>query len=200
MMMLLELAQMARSPGDPKVLDTGPSSLLQADRLARGLGWFSLALGLTELLSPRSVTRALGMEGKERLIQAYGAREIGAGLAALSVDKTAGMWSRVGGDALDLATLALACRSDNPKRTNVKMAIAAVVGITLLDVACATSLSASHGRSRAKPRDYSRRSGFPKGLAASRGLARADRDKPADGAETASPPTGDDAAFQRSIS
>jgi hypothetical protein len=47
-----------------------------AQSLAQGLGWFSIALGLTEMLAPRSLTRSLGMEGHETLVQAYGLREI----------------------------------------------------------------------------------------------------------------------------
>jgi hypothetical protein len=51
-----------------------------ADRLGRALGWFSIGLGVTELLAPRLITRALGMQGSEGLVRAYGAREIGSGL------------------------------------------------------------------------------------------------------------------------
>jgi len=40
------------------------------------LGWFSIGLGLAEVLAPRSLTRGLGMEGHEQLMQAYGVREI----------------------------------------------------------------------------------------------------------------------------
>jgi hypothetical protein len=44
----------------------------QTDALARGLGVFSFALGLYELLAARSLTRALGMRGNETLVRAYG--------------------------------------------------------------------------------------------------------------------------------
>src|SRR5581483_3328947 len=91
-------------------------------------------LGLVELLAPRSVTRALGMEGKEALVRAYGAREIGAGFMSLSIDRRTGLWGRVIGDGLNVATLLPALRRDNPKRDNVRLAIAMVMGVTLLDV------------------------------------------------------------------
>jgi hypothetical protein len=32
-----------------------------AHSMARGLGWFSIGLGLAEVLAPRSLTRGLGM-------------------------------------------------------------------------------------------------------------------------------------------
>ena len=63
--MLSKVSNIARSPGDPKVLEAGPSSLKPADRAGRALGWFSIGLGLTELIAPGVLTRALGMRGKE---------------------------------------------------------------------------------------------------------------------------------------
>lgn len=164
--------KIARSPGDPRVLSTGPSSMGTSDRLARALGWFSLGLGLAELVAPGRLTRALGMEGNETLVRAYGAREIGAGVMSLSVDRTVGLWSRVAGDMLDIATLMTGFRDDNPKKNNVGIALAAVIGVTLLDIACAQGLTARHKRDRGQPRDYSDRSGWPRGIEASRGAAR----------------------------
>lgn len=166
------LSNLARSPGDPKVLATGPSSLGTSDRLARALGWFSIGLGLAEVLAPRTLTRALGMEGKETLVRSYGVRELGAGVLSLSPDKQIGLWSRVAGDGLDIATLGAAYRDSNPKKDNVGIALAMVLGITVLDVVAAQATTSRHARSRGQTRDYSNRSGFPKGLAAARGAAR----------------------------
>ena len=72
--------------------------------VARGLGWFSIGLGLVEALSPGIVTRTLGMEGKEGLVRGYGVREIGTGIGILAAnDPSPWLWGRVAGDALDLA-------------------------------------------------------------------------------------------------
>ena len=84
--MTYHVANIARSKGDPRVLRSGPSSLGGADRMAKALGWFSIGLGLTELIAAKRITRALGMEGKEILVRAYGVREIGPGLISLSPD------------------------------------------------------------------------------------------------------------------
>ena len=73
------ISNITRPSGDPQVITTGPSSLSAHDRLARVLGWFSFGLGLVELLAPRRLTHALGMEGQENLVRLYGAREIGSG-------------------------------------------------------------------------------------------------------------------------
>ncbi len=146
-----------------------------ADALARGLGWFSIALGLAEVLAPRSLARSLGMEDWSGLVRAYGVREIATGVGILSQDDpTAWIWGRVGGDALDLATLAVGLRPDNPERTNVGLALAAVAGVTLLDVICARSLDAED-ENQPPMRDYSDRRGFPRSPDEMRGLAREDR-------------------------
>jgi len=170
--MAFYLSNIARSEGDPKVLQSGPSSLGTADRMAKALGWFSIGLGLTELVAAERLTRALGMEGKEALVRAYGVRELAHGLLSLSPDKHLGLWSRVAGDGLDIATLLSAMRQDNPKRYNVGLALAAVLGVTLLDAVAAQGVAVRHNRPRGRPRSYRDRSGFPQGAQSARGAAK----------------------------
>jgi hypothetical protein len=169
---LASLSNITRSEGDPKVLRSGPSSSGVPDGLAKALGWFSLGLGLTELLAPRRITGALGMEGKEALVRVYGAREIASGVLSLSVDKNLGLWSRVAGDGLDIATVMTALRSDNPKRGNVAVALAILLGVTAIDLLDAQASTARHSRAVGRKRSYWDRSGFPRGVQASRGAAR----------------------------
>ncbi|WP_132253322.1 hypothetical protein [Methylobacterium segetis] len=166
------ISNIARSKGDPKVIHSGPSSLGTADRMAKALGWFSIGLGMTELIAAERITRALGMEGKEALVRAFGVRELGHGLLSLSPDKHVGLWSRVVGDGLDIATLMKAMRHDNPKRDNVGIALAAVLGVTLLDIISAQGVTARHSRPRGRLRSYRDRTGFPQGTQAARGAAK----------------------------
>ena len=165
------ISNITRSQGDPKVLSTGPSSLAAPDKLARMLGWYSIGLGLIELLAPRRITDALGMEGSEGVVRAYGAREIGSGILSLSVQAETGLWSRVAGDGLDLVTLATALRPGNSKRGNVGLAMLVVLGTTLLDVVGAQATTARHSRRRGKWRQYYDRTGFPQGIEKVRGAA-----------------------------
>src|SRR5262245_3628893 len=111
------------------------------------------------------------MQGMEAVVCAYGAREIASGILSLSADKKAGLWSRVAGDGLDLATLMPALDRYNPKRGQAKLAMAAVIGITLLDLYAANALSSRHRRGKSKARSYKNRSGFPQGVANARGAA-----------------------------
>lgn len=178
------LSKFSRAQNEPKVLRSGASSLTGSDRMARGLGWLSIGLGLTALLAARQVARSLGMEGREAVLRAYGAREVLSGVLCLSVDKQFGLWSRVAGDGLDIATLSTALTDKNPKRANVALAFAMVAGIALLDVVAAQSAGAQHNRPSGKARSYSDRSGFPHGLPAARSKAQ-ETQVHADGGETA---------------
>jgi hypothetical protein len=148
-------------------------SLTTTDRVARGLGWFSLGLGIAELVAPGKLARALGLEGRERLLQAYGGREIGAGIWALSDTPAPAIWSRVAGDLVDLATLGAGLRdSDEEQRRNAWIALAAVAGITVVDLLTAASLTAEQSERKGETgRDYSDRSGFPRGAGSARGAA-----------------------------
>jgi len=179
MTMMTELADRARSAGDPKVTMTGPSSFGPVDRMARNLGWLSWGLGAAELFGSQRIARTLGMEGRESLIRAYGAREIAAGLTSLSVNANVGIASRVVGDVLDLATLAMAKGGTAEQQRARKNALAVVVAITVVDVLVFAAMQKRHGRTATDETfDYGDRSGFPGGIEAARGVAA--RPGPAD--------------------
>ncbi len=149
-------------------------SLTTADRMARNLGWFSIALGVAELFAPGRVARATGVEGRERLLQGYGLREIQSGIWALSDTPAPAIWSRVAGDLVDLATLMAGPKDGNAgdgSDRNRTMAIAAVLGITAIDLVTALTLTSETTEKKGETRDYSERSGFPRGVQAAWGIA-----------------------------
>jgi hypothetical protein len=160
----------SRSKNDPKVIKSGPGTLTSLDHLAKFLGWFSIGLGVTELVAPGNLGRMLGMDSPyaRTRLRSYGVREVGAGLLTLSVDKKVGLYARVIGDALDVATLVGLVKRSNPNRGTAKFALAAVLGITALDVFAAKALKSRTSRP-SEPRRYSDRSGFPGGLKSVRG-------------------------------
>src|SRR3954454_2252297 len=104
------------------------------EMLARGLGWFSIGLGLAEVAAPRRLARLIGIEqdsGTIGVLRAFGVREIGNGIAILTQPRNPGwLWGRVGGDAMDLAFLGKQLSSDRAQRDRVAAAAAAVVGVT----------------------------------------------------------------------
>ena len=127
-----------------------------SDGLALGLAWFSIALGVAELVAPSSVARLIGVpdDGRqESMLRAFGARELANGVAILTQpDSAAWMWARVGGDAIDLAYLGAAAGSEGAEQQRLNAAAAAVLGVTVLDVLSATRQGRTLGRDRGRSR------------------------------------------------
>ena len=68
-------------------------------------------------------------------------REIASGVGILSQRRPTGwLWSRVAGDAMDLALLGVALKSPENQKNRLAVAIAMVLGVTALDFACARML------------------------------------------------------------
>lgn len=120
--------------------NTNGSSSGVDQKLALGLGWFSVGLGLWELLAPGSLARTIGVEdesGNRKLLRFYGMRELAAGVGILSQPHTSGwLWARVAGDALDMASLGKSLASGNSDKGKLTTAALAVAGVTALDVYC----------------------------------------------------------------
>lgn len=120
-----------------------------SETIAKGLGWFSIALGAAELLAPRTVSRVAGFRGESTLlVRAFGLREIAAGVAVLTTGRRPerAMWSRVAGDVLDLAVLGRAVAGPNTNKVVASIATANVLLITALDVLTAQDFSRSKGK------------------------------------------------------
>jgi uncharacterized membrane protein len=137
----------------PRPEVTAPyQSLADADRgtggesLADFLGYFSIGLGLAEALAPTTMSRLIGVKDPDdrnrSTMRAMGLREIGHGIAILSNQRPAkAVWSRVAGDALDLALLGKTMSNSENDRGRTLFATANVLAVTALDVMCARQLS-----------------------------------------------------------
>jgi uncharacterized membrane protein len=116
--------------------------------LVRALGWFSLALGAFELVAPRAANRMAGLSKDHvTLTRLFGARELASGIGILTTPKP-GPWvkARVAGDAMDLATLAMALLSGRNHRGRTLFSLAAVAAVTALDLLASRELDRSAGR------------------------------------------------------
>jgi len=121
-----------------------------ARRLAMGLGWFSIGLGIAEVAAPRKMAQLIGVRENDRarnVFRTYGAREIANGVGILqSRSDPEWLWGRVGGDVLDLAALVRALAHQRAERRKVLGAIGTVAGVTALDLWTAQRLSRAGGR------------------------------------------------------
>lgn len=135
-----------------------------AQTTARALGWFSIGLGIAEILASRGLARALAGPGGTAGVRACGLREIATGIGVLTArDPTPWIWGRVAGDAIDLAAVGSGMARGGSKLGG-SLALAAVAGVTMIDIANATVLSEVSRKRRTRWRDYSDRSGMPSSL------------------------------------
>ena len=116
------------------------------ESLADFLGYFSLGLGLAELVAPTLMSRLIGVKHPDHrtrnTMRLMGVREIGNGIAILSKQQPAeALWARVAGDALDLAFLGRTLANPDNDRGRTLFAKANVLAVTALDVMAAKHLS-----------------------------------------------------------
>lgn len=121
-----------------------------AEELARGLGMFSLALGSAQLAAPVAVARLAGVRADgptaRGVTSLCGVRELVQGAGILSGRGTAGwLWSRVAGDVLDVATLAVGAARGGAAPARLGLSLAALAGVTVADVVAARGLSRRGG-------------------------------------------------------
>lgn len=113
---------------------------------ARALGWFSIGLGLTQLVLPGYMASLVGAATTRRsrgTMIALGLRELGSGLGILARPRHAEwLWARVVGDLIDVALLAeLVGDGKGRRRSRAVAATAAVAGVTLIDALTAVELT-----------------------------------------------------------
>lgn len=105
-----------------------------------GLGLFSLALGAAEIFGSRRIAKGLDVEDRETVVRGFGYREIASGAGILAAPtSSAGVWSRVAGDVLDIASAGYAVRR-SPANRLAWGALAFVTGALALDLIVARNL------------------------------------------------------------
>lgn len=119
----------------------------RSQRAANGLGWLSMGLGFAEVALPGYVARAIGARDDSRTrrtLVAFGLRELMAGAGILAGrGRAKWVWSRVAGDAMDLAYLVGSLGSRRTRRRRLAAATSVVAGVTALDTVAAIGLMRS---------------------------------------------------------
>jgi hypothetical protein len=128
---------------------------MDANRLSRGLGWWSVGLGLTELAFSERFCQRLGFRGRMELVRAHGVREVLKGVGLLTQrDPRPWLWARLAGDALDLCVLGVTLRRrEVPWAWRLAGAFTSV-GLALVDALAVRRLGATQ-RSDVLGRDIS---------------------------------------------
>jgi len=102
-----------------------------AARLATGLGWFGIGLGMAEVTAPEAVAKAIGVRPDDGQVA--------------TPQSAAAVWNRVAGDVMDLCLLGFAFADRQTDRKRLIMAGVAVAGVTALDVLAAQQLQRGEG-------------------------------------------------------
>jgi uncharacterized membrane protein len=125
------------------------------DPLARGLGAFSLALGLPQILAPGRMNRMIGVKddpSSRRWMRIVGVREIAAGVGIFSERRPKEwVWARVAGDTMDLALLGSALRGKTEQPARTLAATGAVIGAFAADLLDGLKLSRETDGSNDEP-------------------------------------------------
>jgi uncharacterized membrane protein len=141
-----------RTGGEKMSTSTPQEISPREQKLARSLGWFSLALGAPQLARPDLVNRAVGVRDNDetRLWQRIvGVRELAASAGILSSRRRPApwLWARVAGDVKDLALLGAAF-TGKPKSTGrLAAATGSVAAVTALDLYTAVRAGRKRGDS-----------------------------------------------------
>jgi hypothetical protein len=116
-----------------------------------GLGLFSLALGVSEVLIARRIAALLKAEGRERTIRGAGAQSIRAGIGLLRAPQQgARAWDGAGGGLMYLAALGQVV-ARRPRNMAAWSAIALVGAATVGELVLARALDAASAGVPADP-------------------------------------------------
>ncbi len=110
-------------------------------RLARGVGWLSIGVGLTLLAAPTRAVRGLGMGERPNLGRLMGARDLVLGAGLLRGENTT-TWLRARGisDALDAAIILGGAISGAFPRNRALVGLAMATGFSVLSFVLARRL------------------------------------------------------------
>jgi uncharacterized membrane protein len=128
---------------------------LGRDRLVRALGCASAIVGARLLLAPRAAVEAIGVDdapGHRTAAALAGVRNLAAAAGLLLRPSPASLWTRVGGDVMDMALLGLAARrsglidlirknTDSGRAARAAVAAAALAAMTGVDLYAAITRS-----------------------------------------------------------
>src|SRR5215212_741198 len=116
--------------------------------VARGLGYLSLGLGLSQLLAPSWFARTIGVRASSdstTVVRLVGLRELLAGAGLLTSRNPAPwVWLRVGGDLIDLALLGRATTAIDAEQDRLNGALAGTVAVTAMDIMSGLGVSAGN--------------------------------------------------------
>lgn len=126
-----------------------PAQLRDPDQVVNsGIAWFSVALGVTQIVAPDTLARLIGMRPTQTTrttMRAIGVRGLTTGFGLLSNAKSSPwLWARLAGDMVDLSLLATGVGRRADDRSRAGRAALAVGSVAALDLLAATRSRRTH--------------------------------------------------------
>ena len=124
--------------------DGPPIADMTGQGLTKGLGVFSLGLGLAEVATPCAIARLIGADERGAtpvILRALGAREIAHGIGIFARPRS--VWTRLAGDLLDLAFVGWQLGNRRNNRTRLLATVGALLGVGAFDVLAAVRMQRS---------------------------------------------------------
>ncbi|NHZ92281.1 cyclase/dehydrase [Massilia sp. CCM 8733] len=128
----------AAAPRSVPAQPGGAGRAAREQRLGIVLGWISIGLGAASVVAPRFMARAAGMPPWPTVLRAVGMRELVSGVGLLNrPGDQLWRWSRVAGDAMDLALVGLAATHPYANRRRLASTALALATVGALDLRAA---------------------------------------------------------------
>ena len=126
-----------------------PAQLRDPDQVVNsGIAWFSVALGVTQIVAPDAVARLIGMRPSQTTrstMRAIGVRGLTTGFGLLSnAKRSPWLWARLAGDMVDLSLLGTGVGRRADDRSRAGRAALAVGSVAALDLLAATRSRRTH--------------------------------------------------------
>ena len=112
------------------------------ESVARGLGWFSVAVGLAFLVAPRRLARLFGMGDRPGLSRYLGVRDVLVGAGLLGWKSPAPwVWGRASADASDAVMMGWGILSGRFSRGPAAVVLVGAAGLSAYSALLARRLS-----------------------------------------------------------
>lgn len=122
----------------------GPTG--QDGRLTTALAWFSIGLGLVQLLVPGTVAKVSGLPAGPAIMRVLGARDMALAVGLINSRNAAiWQWAKVAGDAMDLVALGIAARTSPARKRRLAKTALLLAGMAALDVIAGNRVTRAGG-------------------------------------------------------
>src|SRR5690349_13122050 len=104
-------------------------------KIAAGLGWFSVGMGVAEIVAPGAVSKLIGVKRKSSDTRWRGVRKLAAGIGLMQAPQSGmGLLTRAGANVLELSRMRSRSRRRGSNSGRAAIGLAALAGVAAICV------------------------------------------------------------------